>query len=248
MQSCFIPSSLYVEVPQTVPTGYVITKGTSPIISSSTHTLNSLNLYWLLFCKSPLFFTISSSLGFFFSVQVADCDTKSMHFTLDDPSFTIKKSGEIQASSPVSVAKGGRTFSVLAQDNSGPGSEMEVHLFHSTILEREVRLYMIVCFGSKCVFFFFKCPVCMSQHTGQGFLKRSKRRWSPPPFNILENDQGPFPRNIEKVILNLENVGCLSIAAYVRCAQRDFGVFMTHCDTNQQIIFTFLVLYLPFVF
>lgn len=34
----------------------------------------------------------------------------------------------------------------------------------------------------------------------EGLLKRTKRRWSPPPFNILENDPGPYPKEIERVI------------------------------------------------
>ncbi|CAN9502826.1 unnamed protein product [Ophioblennius macclurei] len=38
------------------------------------------------------------------------------------------------------------------------------------------------------------------QPIGAGFLKRSKRRWSPPPFNILENSQGPFPKNIDRIV------------------------------------------------
>lgn len=32
---------------------------------------------------------------------------------------------------------------------------------------------------------------------------RVKRRWSPPPFNIPENDGGPFPKDIEEVKLVL---------------------------------------------
>lgn len=30
-------------------------------------------------------------------------------------------------------------------------------------------------------------------------LKRVKRRWGPPPFNIMENENGPFPRYLETV-------------------------------------------------
>ncbi|XP_035527138.1 desmocollin 2 like isoform X2 [Morone saxatilis] len=130
VESCFIPKSIHVQVPQTIQAGYHITR-------------------------------------------VADCDTKSMHLTSKDPSFIVEPNGEIVALTAVSVASTGRTFSVWAQDNSGLGSEMEVHLVRSTVQERK---------------------------TGQGFLKRSKRRWSPPPFNILENDKGLFPKNIEKIV------------------------------------------------
>uniref|UniRef100_A0A672G479 Cadherin domain-containing protein n=1 Tax=Salarias fasciatus TaxID=181472 RepID=A0A672G479_SALFA len=40
----------------------------------------------------------------------------------------------------------------------------------------------------------------MSQPIGPGFLKRSKRRWSPPPFNILENYSGSLPKGIERIV------------------------------------------------
>ncbi|XP_023282988.1 desmocollin-2-like [Seriola lalandi dorsalis] len=107
-------------------------------------------------------------------VTLTDCDTNSLHFTLKDPTFTIKTNGEIVAVNTVSVATRGRTFSVWAHDGRGPESEIEVHLVHRQLQKREYK--------------------------GQGFLKRSKRRWSPPPFNILENDAGPFPKDIEKIV------------------------------------------------
>ncbi|XP_078120444.1 desmocollin 2-like protein [Sander vitreus] len=134
VESCFIPKSLYIIVPDTIPAGYTIT-----------------------------------------TVEVANCDTESMHLTLEDQRFTITSNRAIVAVTPVSVAPGGRTFSVWARDNSGLESEMVVHLVHSAIREKKPT----------------------------GFLKRSKRR-SPPPFNILENGKGPFPRNIEKIVSDSE--------------------------------------------
>ncbi|XP_026169973.1 desmocollin 2-like protein [Mastacembelus armatus] len=133
VETCFIPNSLYIIVPQTIPVGYEVTK-----------------------------------------VEVADCDAKSMHLTLKDPSFKIKRNGAIVASAPVPVSAEGRTFSVWVQDNSGPASEMEVHLVHSSRQERE--------------------------HPLQGLLKRTKRKWRPSPFNVLENDKGPFPKEIDTIV------------------------------------------------
>lgn len=53
----------------------------------------------------------------------------------------------------------------------------------------------------------------MSQQTGgQGLLKRSKRRWSPPKFHILEEDDGPYPRDIHRV--NLVSFFLFSYALY----------------------------------
>ncbi|CAI5641111.1 unnamed protein product [Oreochromis niloticus] len=51
---------------------------------------------------------------------------------------------------------------------------MKVHLVRSTMLKKHKR--------------------------GQGFLSRSKRRWAPPNFNVVENDEGPYPKLIEKLV------------------------------------------------
>ncbi|MEQ2277306.1 hypothetical protein XENORESO_000800 [Xenotaenia resolanae] len=134
VESCYIPNSVYVFSPQTIPAGYQITK-----------------------------------------VGAVDCDPKTLHFTVEDPSFTIQSNGLIEARIPVTVATTGRTFSVRAQDNSGPGSEMKVHLVCSAKQE--------------------------TNENGQAILKRTKRRWGPPPLNILENDKGPFPKHLETVCL-----------------------------------------------
>ncbi|KAK2822450.1 hypothetical protein Q5P01_022515 [Channa striata] len=98
-------------------------------------------------------------------VQVSDCDTNLLQMTAGDPSFTVQRDGSVLAVAPVYVPSTGRTFSVLLQGNNGPRSEMEVRLIHSK-----------------------------AKGSGQGLLKRTKRRWSPPPFNILENDLDPTPR------------------------------------------------------
>ncbi|XP_063742116.1 desmocollin 2-like protein isoform X2 [Eleginops maclovinus] len=112
------------------------------------------------------------------TVEVADCDTNSMTLSLSDPNFTIKRNGEIEAVRSVSVPGHGRTFSVWARDNNGPESEMVVHLVHSAVQEKK--------------------PIPSI------YLRRTKRRWSPPPFNILENDKGPYPRNIEEIVSDSE--------------------------------------------
>ncbi|XP_013886023.1 desmocollin 2-like protein [Austrofundulus limnaeus] len=104
-------------------------------------------------------------------VKAADCDPSSLRS--GDPSFTIRD-GAIIALVSVSMASGERTFSVRAQDNSGPGSEMEVHLV---------------------------CPnPVQTNRKRQELLRRRKRNWQPPPFNILENDAGPFPKYVETIV------------------------------------------------
>ncbi|XP_068594148.1 desmocollin 2-like protein [Cebidichthys violaceus] len=136
VESCKIPTSLYIVVPNALLPGSKIT-----------------------------------------TVKVSDCDIESMRLTSSDPSFTVRSSGVIETVTLVSVAAAGRTFSVLAQDNSGPDREMVVHLVHSTT-------------GGK--------------QEPTGFLKRFKRRWSPHPFNILENSQGLYPRAIDMIVSDSE--------------------------------------------
>ncbi|KAM8849428.1 desmocollin 2-like protein [Spinachia spinachia] len=111
------------------------------------------------------------------TVQVAHCDTESTRLTSSDPSFTVTSSGVVETSEAVSVSAAGRTFSVRARDGSGPGSEMVVHLVHRATSKKQ---------------------------SPSGFLKRFKRRWSPPPFNILENTPEAQPRLIDKVVSDSE--------------------------------------------
>ncbi|XP_028283599.1 desmocollin 2-like protein [Parambassis ranga] len=107
-------------------------------------------------------------------VDIAHCDTKSTQLTVKDPSFSVKSNGAIITLTPVSVETAGRTFSVRAQDRVGPESEMEVHLLRSAMQKRDLP--------------------------DQVLLKRYKRRWSPPAFNIPENDNGTFPKDIERIV------------------------------------------------
>ncbi|XP_037313109.2 desmocollin 2-like protein isoform X1 [Pungitius pungitius] len=112
------------------------------------------------------------------TVQFSHCDTKSTRLTSSDPSFTVTSSGVIETSESVSVSPAGRTFSVRARDSSGPESEMVVHLVHRAASKKQ---------------------------KSSGFLRRSKRRWSPPPFNILENTPELQPRRIETVVSDSES-------------------------------------------
>lgn len=107
-------------------------------------------------------------------VETVGCDAKSTLLTVKDPSFTINSNGAVVALTSVSVAERGRTFFVCAQDNSGPESKMKVHLVRSTMVKKYQR--------------------------GQGFLSRSKRRWAPPNFNVVENYEGPYPKLIERLV------------------------------------------------
>ncbi|TNN61086.1 Desmocollin-3 [Liparis tanakae] len=114
------------------------------------------------------------------TVPLARCDLGSTRLSSSDPSFTVSSSGVIRTETTVSVSSVGRTFSVWARDGSGPGSEMVVHLVH------------VVRPGRKKV----------QEH----YLKRFKRRWSPPPFNILENLEAVYPKRIDMIVSDSEAV------------------------------------------
>ncbi|XP_061588341.1 desmocollin 2-like protein [Cololabis saira] len=133
VETCYVPGSQYVLVPETIPTGYLITK-----------------------------------------VEAVGCDSKSLRLTVSDPTFSIDSSGAVAALRPLWVTTKGRTFSVRAQDYSGQQTEMEVHLYIPAIYDTDTK--------------------------GTGLLRRSKRRWGPPPLYLLENDSGPFPKDLETVV------------------------------------------------
>ncbi|XP_026017315.1 desmocollin-3-like isoform X2 [Astatotilapia calliptera] len=107
-------------------------------------------------------------------VETVGCDLKSVQLTVKDPSFTIKSNGAVVALKSVSVGERGRIFSVSARDNSGLENKMEVHLVHSTILKRHRR--------------------------GQGSLNGSRRRacFLIPPWHVVENDEGSYPKLIDR--------------------------------------------------
>lgn len=73
-----------------------------------------------------------------FTVQTSDCDPKTLRLTLKDPSFSIRGDGEVVAESSVSLPDGERTFSVRAQDQNGPESAMEVHLYCNREQQQDV--------------------------------------------------------------------------------------------------------------
>ncbi|CAL8344553.1 unnamed protein product [Merluccius merluccius] len=101
--------------------------------------------------------------------EVRHCDPETK-FTSSDEDFSVGREGIVALSDTV-VPSTGRTFSVWAQDASGHESKMEVHLVPKlTTLVRSKR-----------------------------FLKRAKRVWRPPPFNIMENAVAPFPKVLDHI-------------------------------------------------
>lgn len=86
----------------------------------------------------------------------------------------IIERGAIVTTDTVYVRPGGRTFSVTAQDQSGS-------------LQGVIEVFLH-----------------QKPHRNENLLRRFKRRWSPPPFNIRENHNGPFPEEIERIVSDSE--------------------------------------------
>uniref|UniRef100_A0A8C8JW74 Cadherin domain-containing protein n=1 Tax=Oncorhynchus tshawytscha TaxID=74940 RepID=A0A8C8JW74_ONCTS len=103
-------------------------------------------------------------------VDVDQCDTITLHFTTSDPDFTVQHDGTIVTVAITMVPANGRTFSVQFQDPNGQKREINVYLVQNS-----------------------------SKVLKDGLLKRSKRRWSPLPFNIIENHVPPFPKDIDLI-------------------------------------------------
>ncbi|XP_062338484.1 desmocollin 2-like protein [Osmerus eperlanus] len=95
---------------------------------------------------------------------------KTFDISSSDPDFTVQADGTIITSHKATVPANGRIFSLRYPDPSGQMAVMDVYLVRST---NEVE--------------------------NDGVLRRSKRRWSPIPFNIIENDVQPFPKDVDLV-------------------------------------------------
>ncbi|XP_056451934.1 desmocollin 2-like protein [Gadus chalcogrammus] len=102
--------------------------------------------------------------------------TEALQFASSDGNFSVGR-GAIFALSSTVVPLTGCRFSVRALDASGNTNVMEVNLLRepsaapSRLVERRIRR----------------------------FLKRAKRVWRPPPFNIMENGKGPFPKDLDHI-------------------------------------------------
>ncbi|XP_072538794.1 desmocollin 2-like protein [Salminus brasiliensis] len=105
-------------------------------------------------------------------VNLRGCGTRPLHLASSDPDFTIQTDGTILTVSITTVPDSGKSFWVLVQDQRGQKWKVDVNL----------------------------APIeQVSQKSSMTVLRRAKRRWSPLPFNIKENDKGPFPKDVELI-------------------------------------------------
>ncbi|MCJ8743639.1 hypothetical protein PDJAM_G00096570 [Pangasius djambal] len=102
-------------------------------------------------------------------VNLDGCGVGPLGLTSSDPAFTIQMDGTIQAVLLTVVPGDGKSFWITVQDRQGHRWFMDVNLSST------------------------------GQVSNSAVLKRSKRRWSPPPFSVKENDKGPFPKEMEMI-------------------------------------------------
>ncbi|XP_007257069.3 desmocollin 2 like [Astyanax mexicanus] len=103
-------------------------------------------------------------------VNLEGCGIKRLQLASSDPDFTIQTDGTILTVSITTVPDSGKSFCIWVQDQRGHKWKVDVSL---TPTEQ------------------------ISQKSSNVVLRRAKRRWSPLPFNIKENDPGPFPKDVE---------------------------------------------------
>ncbi|XP_062858256.1 desmocollin 2-like protein [Trichomycterus rosablanca] len=111
-------------------------------------------------------------------VDLALCGVRHLHLTSTDPDFTIQRDGTVSTAQVTTVPGSGKYFWIKVRDEEH--QRWKVHVKLSSTDPK-------------------------SQTSSNVVHKRFKRRWSPPPFNIVENDVGPFPKDVE-VIASDSNV------------------------------------------
>uniref|UniRef100_A0A8C8EU37 Cadherin domain-containing protein n=1 Tax=Oncorhynchus tshawytscha TaxID=74940 RepID=A0A8C8EU37_ONCTS len=123
-------------------------------------------------------------------VPVTGCHIQGQWLTSSDPHFAMRSDGTIVTVDVTTVTAEGRSFWVRGRDGGGRRWRMEVHL--SPDLEQEhIQVPMRVPFN---------VPAHKGVQRGPSeVLRRSKRRWSPLPFSIIEQDIPPFPKDVELV-------------------------------------------------
>ncbi|XP_071771059.2 desmocollin 2-like protein isoform X2 [Centroberyx gerrardi] len=111
-------------------------------------------------------------------VPLGRCGREGLYMTSSDPHFTVKRNGTIVTVNAIVVTKQ-RSFWVWVTEGGGQPRRIDVQL---TPDPEQVRDYLST----------EKFPWDLAR-------KRSKRRWSPLPFSIIEHDLPPFPKDIELV-------------------------------------------------
>ncbi|XP_018613055.2 desmocollin-3-like [Scleropages formosus] len=110
-----------------------------------------------------------------YKVDLTRCGTQVLPVKTSDPDFDMQSDGTINTLRVTTIPVSGRMFSVWLQDPAGHSEKLNVRLSPEIPGQSQ-----------------FPVP-------SSGARKRYKRRWSPLPFQITENDSPPFPKEIEMI-------------------------------------------------
>ncbi|KAK3516572.1 hypothetical protein QTP70_021978 [Hemibagrus guttatus] len=102
-------------------------------------------------------------------VNLEGCGDGPLGLTASNPAFRVELDGTIQTVFVTMVPKDGLFFWITVQDRKDHRWNVDVSLSST------------------------------GQVPNNAVLKRSKRRWSPPPFGIMENGKGPFPKEMDRI-------------------------------------------------
>ncbi|XP_066533657.1 desmocollin 2-like protein [Hoplias malabaricus] len=102
-------------------------------------------------------------------VNLDACGPRHVYLSSSDPDFTVNTDGTVHTVDDTNVPEDGKTFWVWVQDQRGHKWKVDVNL----------------------------SPV--DQKSSNAVLRRTKRRWSPPPLSVMENQQPPFPKDVEMI-------------------------------------------------
>ncbi|XP_043075981.1 desmocollin 2 like [Puntigrus tetrazona] len=103
-------------------------------------------------------------------LSLKGCAAKPVAFTSSDPDFAVNTDGAIIAVHGLEITT--KRFSVLVQDENGMDWRVDIIL---------------------------SCKDEASQKSSSATRKRTKRRWRPLPFSLIENDKPPFPKDLEMI-------------------------------------------------
>ncbi|XP_026089311.1 desmocollin-3-like isoform X2 [Carassius auratus] len=103
-------------------------------------------------------------------VTLKGCAAKPVAFTSSDPDFAVNTDGSIITVHGLEITT--KQFSVLVQDENRLDWRVDIIL---------------------------SCKDELSQKSSSAAHKRTKRRWRPLPFSVVENDIPPFPKQLERI-------------------------------------------------
>ncbi|XP_062308283.1 desmocollin 2-like protein isoform X2 [Osmerus eperlanus] len=121
-------------------------------------------------------------------VPLSGCHGGGRRLVSADPDFAVRADGTIVTTHLTRVMEEGKSFLVWVWDGAGHRWAINVRLLSTSPeqvpahVPRRARYRMPGPKGSN-----------------PSVLRRTKRRWSPLPFNIIENDVPPFPKDVELV-------------------------------------------------